>query len=445
MRRAQSSLMGRQYKFWKELVTLLLATGVFLLCLFPYRALLNYYEQTHLFRWSAYYLREQCISIDGCVEYIISFITQFFYVGWAGAIIMALLAVAIQLLLWGLLRIIRFDKPICYPLTLIAPALLFYFVFIPSEYREEEAFRETVTYDYLVRAKKWNTILNKSYHHPPQTLTGIWCTNYALANKGILLDKMFLYKQDGPDGLLMDATRMEPLALFSLSDIAFELGMINSAERFAFDVKQRLPDYHKSGRIYRRLAECNLLNGHDKVARKYMKILQSTFFYKGWANKYYNYISNRKALAEDKHYGYLLTYRQKGNDELAQAKDQILAQMVKENPENKLASDYLLAYEMLRLDLKKVVEYTLLLNKDARTKLMPKSIQESISGYWILSHPNDSLPIPINRDVFSITESYLQTVKTTGDMLSPSLDVPPYSQSYWHYHFHSTVKLRQQK
>lgn len=429
---------------WKGAAAAAFAIAVFLLCMFPYRALMNYHEQSHLFRWNVYYLDEQCTSLEGIGEYVFSWIVQFFYIGWVGAAVMAILALATQQTVWALLRLIRLGKPLLYPLTFIPPALLFWYVFIPQEYKDDTQFREAVEYDYLVRTHKWNKILGKSYNHPPETMNGIWSTNYALAMKGTLLDDMFFYKQDGPDGLLMDALRMQPLALYSLSDIAFEIGMINSAERFAFDVKQRLPDNHKSGRIYQRLAEANLVNGHYKVARKYMKILQSTLFYRNWANHYLAILGNEQAIDSDTRYGTLRARRQKANDQLAHAKDQILAELVKENPDNKLAADYLLAYSMLRLDLENVTRYTLML-KDKVYPRVPKAVQESIAGYWILSHPNDSLPIPINQDLYQTTLNYIKTISKTGNMLDPSLDVAPYNQSYWHYHTQATVKLKQQR
>ena len=98
---------------------------------------------------------------------------------------------------------------------------------------------------------------------------------------------------------------------------------------------------------------------------------------------------------------------------------------------------------MLRLDLNHVTEYTLML-KDLGLQRVPKAVQESIAGFWILAHPNDSLPIPINKDVFQTTAQYLGTINRTGNMLDPSLDVPPFSQSYWHYHSQATIKLKQQ-
>jgi len=425
--------------------SLSLAAGIFLMCIFPYRALMNYHEQTHLFRWNGYYLKEQCTSLEGLWEYTVSFITQFFYIGWLGAAVVAVLAVILQWLVWRLLRLCRLRHPLLYPLTLIPSLLIFYYIFIPSSYKTDTTRREVMAYDYLLRNQKWDTILTRSYHQQPATMCGIWCTNYALAKQGKLLNDMFYYKQDSPDGLLMDAVRMDPMTLYSLSDISLDLGMVNSAERFAFDVKQRLPHGNKSGRIYKRLAETNLINGDYKIARKYMRILQSTLFYKAWADKYVSYLGNEQAIDADEQYGRHRAFRQKADDQLAHAKDQMLKQLATENPHNKLARDYLLAYEMLRLDLPHVTEYTLLFRNRDKWDHTPKALQEAVIGYCMLSHPNDSLPFAVNKDIFDTTVSFLQTVKATGNMLPASLDVPPYNQSYWHYHTQSITKLRQMR
>ena len=429
-------------RIWKSAWTAVLAVGVAVMSLFPYRALMNYHEQTHMFRWSGYYLREQWSSLEGVGEYVLSFITQFFYVGWLGAAVLAVIAVALQLLVWLLFKLCRLRQAWAYPLTLIPSLLVLYLVFVPSAFRTDGEFREMVTYDYLVRAQRWNSVLARSYHHEPQTMCGVWCTNYALAKKGRLLNDMFLYKQDGPDGLLMDAVRMPPMSLYSLSDISMDLGMINSAERFAFDAKQRLPHGNKSGRLYKRLAEANLANGYYKVARKYLHALQSTLFYSAWANRQMTLLGHEAAVNGDKTYAQYRSFRQKDNDELAYAKDQMLSQLVAESPKNKLAADYLLALEMLRLDLEHVTIYTQMLRQRDNWQYTPKAIQESVAGYWILSHPNDSLPFPINENIFRNTVVFLQTVNSSGNVLTPSLDVPPHNQSYWHYHTQALAKLK---
>ena len=102
-------------KFWKAMLSVLLGVGIFLVCLFPLRALMNYHEEHHLFRWTGYYLREQLSSWDGTVEYAVSFLIQFFYIGWLGALIVALLTVGLQRLFWWLMKTIRLRSDWFYP------------------------------------------------------------------------------------------------------------------------------------------------------------------------------------------------------------------------------------------------------------------------------------------------------------------------------------------
>ena len=108
----------------------------------------------------------------------------------------------------------------------------------------------------------------------------------------------------------------------------------------------------------------------------------------------------------------------------------MLEELTKENPENTLAADYLMAYELLRLDLENVARLT-----QERTiyqqQRAPKAVQECVAGHWLLSHPNDSLPIGIDKSVFETTASFLNIVNSTGNRQHPSLDAPPYNQSYW--------------
>ena len=84
-----------------------------------------------------------------------------------------------------------------------------------------------------------------------------------------------------------------------------------------------------------------------------------------------------------------------------------------------------------------------MLKKRDNWEYTPKAIQEAVIGYWILKHPNDSLPFSVNKDIFNNTASILHEVQTSGDMTPASLEVPPYNHSYWHYHTQALVKLKQ--
>lgn len=332
---------------WKAALSVLLGTGIFFICLFPLRSLMNYHEEHHLFRWTGYYLREQLTSWEGALEYAVSFLVQFFYIGWLGALILALLVIGLQRLVWRLMKVIKLRSAWLYPLSIVAAALLFYYGFVPQQYRNDEAFREAVAYDYLIRTHQWETITDKASHDTPVTEQGVWSTNYALAMRGRLPDDMHLYRQTGPQGLLTDDQQKEVLSYFSLSDIYLQLGLINNAERMAFNAKQYIPDNHKSGRLYRRLAETNIINGNNVIAAKYLHFLQSTLFYGQWARTRLAHLGNDEDYINS-HYRLLQERRLTQYDYLIPPrKYELIAELVRQNPDNKLAMDYLKAYELI--------------------------------------------------------------------------------------------------
>ena len=328
------------------MLSVLLGTGIFLACLFPLRALMNYHEEHHLFRWTGYYLREQLSSCEGALEYAISLLVQFFYIGWLGALLLALLTIALQRFLWWLMKKMRLRTGWLYPLTIVAAVLLFYFCFVPQRYRTDANFREAVAYDYLVRTHQWETIVHKTVHDSPATEQAVWSTNYALAMMGLLPDELLNYPQTGPQGLLTDDQQKEVLAYFSLSDIYLQLGLINHAERMAFNAKQYIPDNHKSGRLYRRLVEANIINGNYVIAAKYLHFLRSTLFYGQWARTNLahlndeDYINTRYHLPRERR---LTAY----DDLIPPRKYELIAELVKQNPTNELAMGYLRAYELI--------------------------------------------------------------------------------------------------
>ena len=410
---------------YKLLLSLLLGFAVFIACVGPLRPLLNWYEQQHLFRWCGAYINEQIATPGGVWELIVSFFTQFFVIGWLGALMMAILAVILQIMVWRVMKICHLAKAWLYPFSLIPSLLLFYFVFIPSSYRQDKQLRETITYDYLVRSRQWQAILRHSKNHPPIDIHSLWCTNYALAKCGILNDSLFHYPQTSPDGLLLDGRHVDYLPLFALSDIFFDIGFINDAERIAFDAKQLLPEGHKSGRLYQRLLQCNIENGDTAIAAKYQRILKSTIFYQHT----FHIKSVPPRVMSDSSISSVIPYK--------------LQALIHDHPSNKLAQDYLLAYQLLRLDFESVLNTEQQI-QTRHPRVAPLAVQECIIGNWVMTHPNDSFPIGLRQDVFDQTMRFFQMANQTGNMLDPTLSRLPYSQSYWHYHALSQQQIHQQ-
>ena len=427
-----------------EGLTVLLGIVIFLVCLFPLRALFNYHEEMHLFRWTGTYLSSHLTSVSGVWEYLVSFVAQFFYIGWLGALVIALLTVGIQRLTWWLMKLARLRHLWFYPLSLIPSLLFFCLVFMPHDYRVYGLVREQVSYDYLERAGQWDAILAQSEGKVPRSLNAIWCTNYALAMTGQLPDRMFSYYQHGPEGLLIEGQKINVLSRLSLSDILFQLGFVNDAERFVFNARQEIKDYHTGGRIYQRLAEAALINGDKAVARKYLNYLKPTLFYRSWANHYLGLLDDDKLLAGDPLIHRMRRLQQKSDDTLEPAKDYSLRKLAEENPQNRMALNYLLAYELLRLDNNKLTDAARLAQR-LGMKTLPRPVQECLVGHWMLTHGmQKSCPFPIDKDVYEQTLSFLNIVNRSGSMQDPALQSPELSQTYWHYHAYAKTYLLNQ-
>ena len=128
---------------------------------------------------------------------------------------------------------------------------------------------ETMRYDFMARMEMWNRIMMRADVQNPQDPTALSCLNLALAKTGRMGDHQFSYYQDGTEGLLPGfvADFTGPV---TTGEIFWHLGMVNTAQRFAFEAQEAIPDFQKSARCYKRLAQTNIVNGDWDVARKYL-------------------------------------------------------------------------------------------------------------------------------------------------------------------------------
>lgn len=244
------------------------------------------------------------------------------------------------------MRLLRLRRSWLYPISFVPAALMFYYGLIPQHYRDNAVFREIVEYDYLMRTHQWQSIAEKSAQAVPQSEHGIRVTNHALAIQGRLLDEMFFYQQTGPKGLLADDQQQEPLTYYALSDIYMHLGFVNESERLAFNAKQSLPDHHKSGRAFFRLAETNIINGNYTIARKYLNYLSSTLYYGSWARNWLEKLGD-ETYTEQQYGGVRRRRTTQVNHLIAPDKSIMLTELVQRDSTNRLAMDYLLAYDLL--------------------------------------------------------------------------------------------------
>lgn len=70
---------------------------------------------------------------------------------------------------------------------------------------------------------------------------------------------------------------------FIVSELANQLSWTAISQRAAFEAMEYIPNYNKSGRALRRLVETCIITKQYNLAKKYLSILEETFFYRGWA------------------------------------------------------------------------------------------------------------------------------------------------------------------
>lgn len=208
--------------------------------------------------------------------------------------------------------------------------------------KQQNQKRENImAYDFMARNAQWNRIIQKSQRMAPRNQVAAVALNLALAQRGLLAKHFFDFPQNGIAGLLPNfaSDYVSPLVT---SEAFYRLGLINTAQRFVFEAQEAIPDFQKSARCYKRLAETNLINGDYKVARKYLLALQHTWYYRAWASETMAMIANEEAVNAHAEYGALR--RMRCADDYffgGNTIQEILIRQLESNPENSIANEYL--------------------------------------------------------------------------------------------------------
>ena len=167
---------------------------------------------------------------------------------------------------------------------------------------------ELLEYDYLVRIKDWQGIIAKAEKKTPDLPMSVSATNLALAMTNQLGERAFDFYQRTSEGLLPKFERNYATSQLS-GEIYFHLGLVNTAQRFAFEAMEAISNYNKSARVVKRLAETNLINGEYEVARKYLQMLEKTIFYRPGAKRTIAMLGDEKQIDSHPLYGTLRQYR----------------------------------------------------------------------------------------------------------------------------------------
>ena len=236
---------------------------------------------------------------------------------------------------------------------------------------------ELIEYDHMVRVQDWDGIICKAEKQMPDLPMSVSATNLALGMTNQLGDRAFDFYQRGTEGLLPKFERNFATTQLT-GEIYFWLGLVNTAQRFAFEAMEAIPNYNKSARVVKRLAETNLINGQYDVARKYLQMLEKTVFYRPWALRTMALLGNEKAINAHPLYGTLRQCRLHEDFLFSDRElDKICGQLFMHNPQNQMAAQYLLMVPLLDRDVPKFMQYAQVIQH--RIKYNPRHCQEGIA------------------------------------------------------------------
>ncbi len=139
----------------------------------------------------------------------------------------------------------------------------------------------------------------------------------------------------------MIGTNIPPLMFMNLNEFYYAIGDIARAERGAFMACVSVPN-NRNAYTIKRLAECALIRNDEKAAKKFLKLLRQSIPYRDWAD----------SAGNDER------YKQKAKfinlqDSISPSEEShyILTQLVKSNPENLVALDYMLCSDLQKKDI----------------------------------------------------------------------------------------------
>lgn len=291
---------------------------------------------------------------------------------------------------------------------------------------------DLIEYDFLVRTKQWSKIILKAEKKQPSRPFDVSCVNLALVMQGQLSDRLFEFYQHGAEGLF-PAFQRDMTTPLPTSEVFYRLGMVNDAERYAFEAQEAIPNHRKSGRLTKRIIECNIINGQYEVAMKYLRMLEKSLFYAGWAKEQKEMIRKGK-VNDDPVYYALRSYRQQRQDFLFSdtEMDQMLGLLYVQNYGNRMAFEYLMCYELLQRDLDRFNQYYPL-GKYAHFNRIPTAYQQALVMQWTQQHGSfDGMPWSIEPGVCQMLNQFVGIfMKNQQD---PSLRQPPLSNTFWSYY-----------
>jgi hypothetical protein len=287
--------------------------------------------------------------------------------------------------------------------------------------------------------ENWNKVLKIAEKTKLENSIATYYTNIALSKQMQLGDRMMEFYQPFVSGLFLPVNSQSGwFTIFFSSDVYFYIGDMNMAQHSAI-LGMTFSPYQRSSRLIYRLAEINVVAGDIPAAMKYIRMFETSLFHKKRAD-------NLKKMAFAKHpedYTWLQNKRNQIHtyDMLrsSQNPQTSLELLLKANPDNLAALDYLLAFHLMNKNIPEFfnVYSTYLKN---RINYVPKVYSEALLIYFAATKtkPEILTEFHINPIIVKNFNNYTQLYGSSNGNLELLKEKFPHT--YWLFYHFATIK-----
>lgn len=227
----------------------------------------------------------------------------------------------------------------------------------------------------LFYERKYEQIIEENTRVPSTNLLTLFFNNIALAEKGILNDRLFGFVQSPQGQTLFLKWEMVSEILKRGGYLYYSIGMVNEAHRWAFE--NMVMDGHTPEGL-KLLIRTELINGNHNMAAKYIMLLKNTLFYRKDAEKYEKMLFNDNCVEADADLGAKLKIRAK-KDFFSITDNPFLnvERVALSDSLNHIAFEYMIAAMLLKKDYQGIVANLPLFEKKGYSGF-PVHVQEAI-------------------------------------------------------------------
>jgi len=244
--------------------------------------------------------------------------------------------------------------------------------------RSESVFTDKIKY--LAHKGEWKELLDLTDKHYSEDRLVNFNINRALYFTNRLPDDLFKRPNFwGQQALFLGSYTLGSIAIEN-SELFFDLGHIRAARQWAYEAQTICEN---SPRVLKMLALTNIMEGDYKAASTMLEKLDKSVIYKKWAQYYLNGIKDTTVFQSDSLIQEKRRLMPSDVHFMNGKKVEVdLFSLLKKNPHNKMAFEFLMAYLMLsdqieKLDITDQISYL----KQLGYKEIPEPYQEAILVY----------------------------------------------------------------